>query len=460
MENSPHTTVGKRQQGSSGAHRKSALKLGVSGAARRIIAWEPLYALPAIALLLLHPDISSWVGNYSYERGDFLPWLIGLPLVALPWVLRWVYVGRPTQRTPFDLGMTLFILGAILGLYPSIDWPASAARLSGVLGSLALFYLLVNNMSTRRLPFYVAGTILVATGAMLYVMSLMGFMYPDGPISRGLRPLLFWFDQFPRPRADVFDANQRFFIHPNGLADFAVLLVPLLSGLTLSWGTRLLRLLSAIGALTLILLLLATGSRGGIIGLAAGLLFMAGIAGRRYWPVLGLLAGLVLALLFGGFVGKGTDAGRLLQSQTLESREAVWQDYWPLAEEFPYTGAGLGMKNTALTYALYQSLTNPYEIPHSHNLYLQTYLEQGILGALGLLLISGAAGITFWRLRRVSQRPYRAVALGSLGAFIGLSVHGMFDAVGASNLGTAMLMVPLGLAAAVHSLAGRRKTSP
>jgi hypothetical protein len=94
---------------------------------------------------------------------------------------------------------------------------------------------------------------------------------------------------------------------------------------------------------------------------------------------------------------------------------------------------------------------DPERIFYAHNTFVQAYLEQGPLGALGMLLIPViglAAAVLARRLGLAPRmRPLFIFGLGTLGA---LEAHGLTDQVVTTNVGTAMVL--LALAATVGAL--------
>jgi hypothetical protein len=99
----------------------------------------------------------------------------------------------------------------------------------------------------------------------------------------------------------------------------------------------------------------------------------------------------------------------------------------------------------------YEINPDPDRVFYAHNTFVQSYLEQGPLGALGMLLIPGiVVGAALLARRSGVVRGRRALMIAGLGIVGGLTAHGLTDQVITTNLGTTLLL--LGAAAVVASV--------
>jgi hypothetical protein len=153
-----------------------------------------------------------------------------------------------------------------------------------------------------------------------------------------------------------------------------------------------------------------------------------------------VLAGAALGILDKG-LDFGSTAGRL----------TYWLDLIRLLVEYPLTGVGLGL-DTANRIALqYEINPDPDRIFYAHNTFVQSYLELGPLGALGMLLVPllALAAALIARAGGVAARR-RAVVIAGLGIVGGVTAHGLTDQVVTTNVGTGLLL--FGLAAILAAL--------
>jgi hypothetical protein len=243
-------------------------------------------------------------------------------------------------------------------------------------------------------------------------------------------------------------SNTRFIVGYNGLADLCLVAI-FSSGAVLLGrpGRRLMLLLVAVVCVALVLLV-GAGARGGLTGLAAGICAI----GLYVWPrryAVAALVGAPVALLVAavGILDKG------LEFSSTAGRMTYWADLGRLLVEYPFTGVGLGVDTANLVALDYQINPDPERVFYAHNTFVQTYLEMGPLGALGMLLvpvIALAAALIARRHGAVGCR--RTVLVTGLGVVGGLEAHGLTDQVVTTNLGTALLII--GFAAILASLTG------
>ncbi|MFO0966060.1 MAG: O-antigen ligase family protein [Gemmataceae bacterium] len=160
-----------------------------------------------------------------------------------------------------------------------------------------------------------------------------------------------------------------------------------------------------------------TRSRGGFLGLVAGLGVMA--AARVGWKNTLLLGALGLPVLFFAFGGRQTELSAT--EGTARTRVQLWSEWLMRFRENPLTGGGL---NLAREEDLQLGKTAD-ELGHlAHNSYLQAFADWGFLGGT---LFLGAFVFAFWGVGRFQRgrvlildarlRRLQPYLLGSLAAY-------------------------------------------
>jgi exopolysaccharide production protein ExoQ len=119
---------------------------------------------------------------------------------------------------------------------------------------------------------------------------------------------------------------------------------------------------------------------------------------RRVWPA--YLAALVL-LVGGAGVGLVANLETIAQltgrDLTLTGRVPLWEIVWGYIQDRPLLGYGYGSFWLEETYGLAVSALAGWSVPHSHNGYLDLWLDLGLVGfGLGLLLLLATLGY-WWR---------------------------------------------------------------
>jgi O-Antigen ligase len=341
----------------------------------------------------------------------------------------------------------LLLVGGGIGYVFTLDAAVAGERLFGLAFTslLAVLALLGLRRVERPTTVLVTVSVLALLGG-VWVIAATG---PDafrGIVGQGLQVLFRPVFGLARVTDSVDVANTRFIVGYNGLADLCLVAIFGCGGLLIArprprWAGG---LLGSIGVS--LILLVGTGARGGLTGLAAGIL----LVGLFAWPRRYALVALAAAPI--GLIG--TAAGifdKGLEFSSTAGRLTYWSDLARLLVEYPLTGIGLGVDTANRVALQYEINPDPERIFYAHNTFVQSYLEMGPLGALGMLgvpLIALAAAL----LARQSgalpkRRPFLVAGLGVVGA---LTAHGLTDQVVTTNVGTGLLM--LGLAAVLAAL--------
>jgi O-antigen ligase len=330
-----------------------------------------------------------------------------------------------------DLPLALFLLSAIVGVCPAYDrgqcWPTLIALAAGF-----LLYLLISRTAVSHGGWYVSALILIAAGLLLSLYFVtqydhLGYDEELGPISglgtligRIVPPFAFWDPQ------------------PNGVATFLGGIIFLAAALALTqkqWGRR---IVGGVGVGLMALALVMSGSRGAWLAVAVVTALWLALhwrLARVFAVVVGILAlGLIVYVIVRGDItvlGDVPVAGRLLGALFLRpDRLDVYRNSVYLIQDLPLTGIGLG-EQFAMVYARYALLIQYPFLTYSHNLYLEVWLEQGLLGVVALLWLMAA----LYQAARTHAGPgsdllFQSTWLGITAAF----VHGVTDARQYSDL--------------------------
>lgn len=206
------------------------------------------------------------------------------------------------------------------------------------------------------------------------------------------------------------------------------------------------RLLYAFVALMMGVSLLMTNSRGGVVSLAAEILFLAVVGtaartrkgqripraerARAAMVRAGLAFALIVALIGGALAFGGPDIfTRLLGTPTASDPTTGRAHFWSVAldviKAYPVAGSGLG--SFGVIYTRYDSRNGLFRLEQAHNDYLQTLSDGGIIGAaLGLWFILVLFRRGFAR-RETHDHFRRGVVTGALAGCFAVLVHSFFD---------------------------------
>ncbi|MGE3913061.1 MAG: tetratricopeptide repeat protein, partial [Chloroflexota bacterium] len=195
-----------------------------------------------------------------------------------------------------------------------------------------------------------------------------------------------------------------------------------------------------------VVLLLATQARGAFMAVALAGTVVAAYRTRVAWVIPPAAAGFLYMLLQRGTIS------RSIEADWLNQRLGYWSGTIALLGDVPLTGAGLGMRTFAEVFAWYHQLPDPYQVSHTHNIVVQAYGEQGLLGAVGMagLLIVGVV-IGLRALQR-TRGPQRWLVGAAAGGFLGSAIYGMTDQVVSNNLSLALILALMALTVAADRI--------
>jgi len=193
-------------------------------------------------------------------------------------------------------------------------------------------------------------------------------------------------------------------------------------------------------ALMMVVAVLCSHSRGGILGAGISVMFVAVLAlivvlakqraGGGVWA-LGVMLFLTCVVCYGLWIGLDPvlsrfeiihDPGYL----EAEGRLGVWRSAVRLVHDYALTGTGLG--TFGLGFRHYQTTGLNFFFDHAHNDYLEFASDTGLTGAALLFLpILYLLVKMVISLLKDPRRYRRAVTLGCVGSTLGLLIHSVMD---------------------------------
>lgn len=383
------------------------------------------------------------IGSGIFKINEPVLIALALALAGLPWLTRWLASGRPTRQGFIGGALALLIISAPVGIWtsysPTLSWPL----LLTLLGSISLFFAIVNtSVSPRRIA---GGLVVTAALFAFYFVGQYGyFNYPD-EVGR--------LANLARLTGSILPQFVFFTPHPNAAAGF--LESTLLLSLVLTWQARGGKRLVWGGAAALIAYgLLISGSRGAWLGLVVafglgGLLLIRNRTLRGVMAGTGLVGGVLGVYVLIQMALSGSSLPGLSSTlETAQSRLRLYRNGLYLLGDYPFTGIGLG-DTFGLVYSRYQLLIQVPFLTYSHNLFLSVGLGLGLLGLAALLWLLLSFYTYVFRIERIGLAKqdwlfFRAAWLGATATFL----HGLTDApqfVG-SGWTMPMLFAVLGLA--------------
>lgn len=231
-----------------------------------------------------------------------------------------------------------------------------------------------------------------------------------------------WVDITQNP--DLKNRAYAVFENPNTLAQYMILLTSLSLGAAFAVKKVGLQVFFAATAAVAIFCLVLTYSRGGWLSLAIALLVLALFKSKLLVQLLALAGILLYTVLPASITNRLStitslqDTSNLYRLDTWNSTIALIRDYWE-------TGVGLGRRVFARVY--HNHMINSTVVPHSHNLYLQTISEFGILGlAVFCWLFISILRIGI-KLSAATNTVIKNLNAGIMAALAGFLAHSVVD---------------------------------
>lgn len=329
---------------------------------------------------------------------------------------------------------SLDAINSVIGLY---------GRYTGSLmfiSSWGLFIILVwnaiNQDEKRRLTLLRLLTFDGLAVAVLGILQYFNFAYYSGN------------SDYTRTIIPSFIGNQNF---------FAMFLLAILPAVIVLWQhaqSKVAKYYLVLTGVVIIWAMILSGSRGGILGLAAMAITFLFISVIRKYPkqyIVGILGALLLAtgFYFGFFANVRSDTiqgSGLASDYTIQSRYVIWSNTLKLIADRPWLGTGPGNFFIAFEKLNNTALSGNERFDDAHNLVLHIASTAGLPALILFLCLIGVVIFAAWR-ESEFQKP---TAVWALSAIIGIIVAASFNPVSVTIW--LLLAVVIGFATSYNSV--------
>ena len=349
-----------------------------------ILAVQPLLAVPIFSSILF--------GNPPL-------WLSCLIAVA-PLVLRFQRDGYFIRRTPFDIPILLFVLGLLLGLLVSPNFPVSLGAFYTFLACILIYYGLVSNTYAKNSYWLsVAG-----------ILCLIGLGLSIWFFSEGAGRLLS-FNAWAFKLAEPLPKLSFPVLNLHGVAIVLAPIIPTLFAIALFKNHPWVRSIGLVLTLVFLTIMTLLASGSGWISVTLGLILV--IVCWRFW-----MGGLVLSTV--NFIIWQAVANydkiywlpRVFSWDSFSIRTELWTDVINLIVDTPFTGLGLGAWHGV------------------YNSFLQLISDAGILGLIALIWAAPVGLRLCWCILTSSrQSHWYGVGVGIIGGLIASVAFGAVETI-------------------------------
>ncbi len=322
----------------------------------------------------------------------------------------------PLTKRPVDLPIIIYGILILISTITSIHPSGSFRDLAIHFTAMGFVFIIVNNIKTKE-DFNKLVTFLVIAATLVSLYGL--YQYKIGvAVEEG------WIDAMRNPGVNF--RVYSVFGNPNILAEYLIMIIPI--SLSLFWYSKKIHKkgIFLITSLILIIVLVLTLSRGGWVGFAFGMFIFMILIEKKL-----LLAAIPIALLGLNFLPSNI-INRLLTIGSLEDssnayRVKLWELTLDIIKDNWLVGVGFGYIPLRITFERYTGTKLAY---HSHNTYLQTIAETGILGLIVfIILIFVLYKYAIKRLIKEEDRYIKTMAVGVIAGLSALLAHGAFESV-------------------------------
>lgn len=367
---------------SSGGHMNTAFLAGIICGALtyRISPALILLGIAALVwayLVVIRPEI----GVLTLFAG--MPWLPTMVLAAiviftfLCWTLKLFRGKRIFRIEPVDIMASVFaVLMAFGGV---ISLSSASLRPALLLTCLLMGYFLTVGLIRTREWLVRCSVAAILTAALQSAWAIFLHFTGGGYSSEA------WIDE--EMFEDIAGRAVGTLDNPNMLGEYLILIIPIAVAMFIGRGEGMRRTSAffCIGVMGACLVL--TWSRGAWLGLIFGaLLFLFMWHHRSMWLVIAGIAAIPMLpyILPQSIISRFSSIGDLSDSST-SYRVHIWHASAKMIGDNPISGIGVGEGAWDQIYPLYTYM-GVEAAPHSHNLYLQIWLELGLTGILAFVL--------------------------------------------------------------------------
>ncbi|MCC6300309.1 MAG: O-antigen ligase family protein [Anaerolineales bacterium] len=414
-------------------------------------AWRETVTSRSFALADLSVVVASGTALCLVPQIGF--WAIAASLLS--WTIRILVGAAPFRRSGFNWFVALFLLSAITGLWASYNRAAAYDKFALIVMSILLYYVL-GSQPQENFVWVSIGLFCVGVGVSIYF-----FLTHDFIASPRKLELVNAVGRWMMANR-VFTGWQP--IHPNYVSGIAAIATPYIAhaGWMINKGAKrkivpVLSLIIGLGV-NLFALLMAT-SRGAFMAIASALgIVLMGMVARpsmvnpkfrfdAIFPVavLGSLVAIIMVLFAGPAQAGGSVSERYHFGTGSRAELFVRSAY--LISDFPFTGGGLAAFPGL--YSHYMLVIPHYNVPNSHNLFLDVFIEQGIAGGISFFALY-LVGI--WRVSRsiafAQSFEMNLFGWATLGSLIIAFTHGMVDDYLYDGKGATLSLALIGISVA------------
>lgn len=360
-------------------------------------AWVPGVI---IAFIFLVPG-EAWRNQYAL--------LLSFALFALSLLDCWNSERTPFRARDLGLGFFLFVFAAAIAIFTGASVSEGIRVFCFFLTSFLLCVSMVMVITNTERLMTVLGFVyvtLVLTGTVAFVQRIIGV-----EVSASLTDLTMNAGMPGR----VYSTLE----NPNNYAEFIVLTFPLSLVFCMNLKDRRWQTLAFCGLVLPIGALLMTYSRSSWVSFALAAVVFLALWNKRLLPLVVVAAVIAVPILPDSIFNRILTIGNTADSSNAY-RLYIWTSALNMIRDYGLIGIGLGPGNFTPVYAYYCDPTAAVA-QHSHMLYMEVWLEMGILGLVGFLAMYLGTIRKGIRTANRAQSPVRLTIIACVSSLVGMA---------------------------------------
>lgn len=393
-----------------------------------------VFGLIGVILIFYRPEVGLYLTVFTLPLIPFRYVVLLFGLVVISFIIKMIRDDDfKFKEIPIKYSIGLFVIPLIFAGITSITLKPSMTKLLVYIIAF-LFLFLTTNLIDSKAKFYYLIVVLIISAT---IVGLYGvYQYKAGVELKES-----WVDKELNP--DIQTRVISTFDNPNVLAEYLILTIPITFALLWNANSIFKKLLFLLSAAIQGLCILLTFSRGGWLGIFLAMLIFAIFVDRRLF-LLYIAGGVGLIALSPKAIMTRISTIGNMEDSSISYRFPLWKATIDMIKDYWINGVGLGLNAFKAVYPRY--MRQGIVAVHSHNIFLQMFVESGIFGIIGFIafifssirlnLITFAKGIDI-KMKRISISVFASIA--------GIFLHGLVDNIFFSDRIVLMLWVLISL---------------
>ncbi len=335
--------------------------------------------------------LDDYIRMMLYLLAFLLPLAPYAVINVLTFVLLMMFIGARTQEMPASkalekngLWMVLVFIVLIYATVFSVSFKTSLVEFIRYGNGFILLLMIQWYLTTKESIFRFLQAIVLSTTAVA-AYGIFQYFFRRTAVNT-------WVDTELHPDIEIRVTS--IMQNPNNLAEFLVIIIPIVFAVFL-YKRQVFHKLMAVGmAGILMACLLVTYSRSAYLGFLVAIVIFVLLIEVRFIVFAPVMVGVGLIWMPAGLQSRLNSLVEsmvlfltnplMIKDTSVSYRISIWGGAVRAIKEFFWYGAGLGNKIFSMIYPFYSG--NAAKADHAHNLYLEWFVELGVIGAVVLLI--------------------------------------------------------------------------